>query len=136
MPLVGFTLRITRRGFDMNRHVVIVLTRRGETWRRHCPDFPGLRAEGASAEQLFIEATQSIRRTVMLLRHSGAPLPRIRTYAEVRTDDVWSRQEGIRWSNAIVRLVSLPPDLQPIANPAETSTVGHAQTSGKHSAVA
>jgi hypothetical protein len=120
----------------MNQHVVIVLSRRGKTWRRHCPDFPELSAEGASAEQLYTEAMQSIRRAVMRLRSGGSPLPRFRSYAEVRTDDVWSRQEGIRWSNAITRLVSLPPDLQSIAKPAAKCGVGPEQAGGDYSAVA
>lgn len=120
----------------MNHHVIVVLTRRGQTWRRHCPDFPALRADGSSAEQLCADAARSIRRDLMRLRHVGAPLPKFRSYADVRTDDVWCRQEGIRWSNAIVRLVSVPPDLQPIDNPAAVSAPGHEETGGDRSAVA
>lgn len=118
----------------MNHHVIVVLTRRGERWRCHCPDFPDLRAEGTSAERLYTDAAQGIRREIMRLRRAGAQLPRFRAYAEIRTDDVWSRQEGIRWPNAIARLVGLPPDLQPVANSARTSV--RASEDGSHPAVA
>jgi hypothetical protein len=52
------------------------------------------------------------------LRSAGRPLPRFRSYADVRVDDTFARERGIHWTSAIVRMIPLPPLLQTIVNPA------------------
>ena len=101
----------------MEQYFVLVLTRAGDTWVGHSRDFPGLRIEAPTAEQAHARAAHAIRMEVHKLRSAGQPLPPYRSYADVRIDDAFARERGIRWTQAIVRMIPLPPMLQTIETP-------------------
>lgn len=103
----------------MDQHFVVVLTRHeAGGWRAHSPDFPQCRAEGQLTETATAEAARRIRGFISALRANGKPVPPLKSYAQVRIDDVWARDRGISWPHAVIKLVrldsggilDLPPD--------------------------
>lgn len=101
----------------MEQYFVIVLTQSGSVWTSHSRDFPHLRTTAASPERAFSEAAHAVRMEAYRLQSEGRALPPFRTYADLRIDDAFSRERGIRWSSAIVRMAALPPQLKAISRP-------------------
>lgn len=92
----------------MEQHFVVVLTRHEVGgWRAHSPDFPRCHAEGQLAETCVADAARKIRSFIFALRANGKPVPSLRSYAEVRIDDIWARDHGISWPNAVIKLVQV-----------------------------
>ena len=92
----------------MEQHFVVVLTRHeAGGWRAHSPDFPRCHAEGQTAETAVADAARKIRSFIFALRANGKPVPPLRSYAEVRIDDVWARDHGIAWPHAVIKLVQV-----------------------------
>lgn len=93
----------------MENYTILILERRGEEWKAHVRDFPAIRVSGKSAESVYHQAAQAIRRELYKIWSSGHTLPRLHSYASVRIDDAWLREGGINLSRSIIRMVSLPP---------------------------
>lgn len=92
----------------MEQHFVVVLTRHEVGgWRAHSPDFPRCYAEGQLAETCVADAARKIRSCIFALRANGKPVPSLRSYAEVRIDDIWARDHGISWPHAVIKLVQV-----------------------------
>ena len=106
----------------MEQHFVVVLTRHEEGgWRVHSPDFPRCCAEGQLAETAVADAARKIRGFICALRANGKPVLSLRSYAEVRIDDIWARDHGISWPHAVIKLVQVDNgevvlDLRPDGN--------------------
>jgi len=98
----------------MEQYFVLVLARAGDQWVGHSRDFLHLRIEGPTAEQVYARGAHAIRLEVHKLRSAGLALPPSRSYADVRVDEGFARERGIRWTRAIVRMIPMPPALQPI----------------------
>ncbi|MEZ5829952.1 MAG: hypothetical protein R3D05_02085 [Dongiaceae bacterium] len=92
--------------------VVLVMARLNGKWRAYVRDFPDIQAEGTSASETYRRAVRAVRGEIHKRWAAGLPLPKFHTYAEIRIDEAWLRQCGIRWCSAIVRTVGLPPRLQ------------------------
>jgi len=92
----------------MDQHFVVILTRHeAGGWRAHSPDFPRCHAEGQLAETAVADAARKIRSFIFSLKANGKPVPSLRSYAEVRIDDSWARDNGIAWPQAVIKLVQL-----------------------------
>jgi predicted RNase H-like HicB family nuclease len=85
-------------GVYMIQHYVVVLAPQGAGgWCAHFPDIPGCRAMGDGIEQ----AIENSSREAMLRIERTHELPVPRSQSEIRADDVWARQRGIDWSEAV-----------------------------------
>jgi len=92
----------------MDQHFIVVLTRHeAGGWRVHSPDFPHCHAEGQLVETATADAARKIRGFISALRANGKPVPPLKSYAQVRIDDVWARDHGISWPHAIIKMVQL-----------------------------
>jgi predicted RNase H-like HicB family nuclease len=91
----------------MAHYIAVLVPAAGGGWRAYLPDFPGCKAEGATAESAMCNAATAAGALKRKLRDLGQTWPTPRSYNAVRGDIVWAEERGIDWSAATITLLKI-----------------------------
>jgi predicted RNase H-like HicB family nuclease len=92
-------------------HYIAVLIPERKGWSVLFPDLPGCATQGENLEEAISMAADALGGHLAVARDYGDAVPAPRSMEEIKADEKWCAENGVRWGEAMAAPITVRPPL-------------------------